>query len=357
MHRILSLLTLSFFAFLATATLSGAHPSDSITKIERSLQERANEGTFSGTVLVARRSEVLFVQGFSLADREKAVANTPSTPFNICSMGKTFTATAVMLLVDDGKIDVQSPIGDYLPDIPKELAESITVHHLLSHSAGLGNYMGQAGFESKAHSLRTIDGIYELVKSERPAFAPGARFHYSNSGYILLGKIIEEVSGQSYFDFVRRQIFKPTGMEHSEFYYVEERPEGVAIGYTRTHGSHFIREPHVVPNPASDGGVHSTVGDLLKFNRALHGGALVSEPSRDLMFRPNRNGYGYGLSIKPGDEHISGKFSIGHTGGLLDRSAVMRHFVEDDTTVIVLSNLPRVAFEIAREIEAILYSR
>jgi CubicO group peptidase (beta-lactamase class C family) len=349
--------TLTLLAPAVGAAACSAEPAsqqDRIAAIDARLEDFTAAGRFSGSVLIARGDDVLYRKGFGYADREAGVANSARTQFNICSMGKTITAAAMMLLVEEGLVDLHVPISTYLRDFPGEMAEQITVHNLLSHTAGLGNYMAQREFGRNMTDMTTIDQLYELVKQEELQFAPGTRFSYSNSGFIVAGKIIEVVSGQSYFDFVRERILEPLGMDRTEFYTVSARPEDVAFGYTREDGQ-LVREVNRAPNPASDGGVHSTVDDLFAFDRALHAATLTSVSSRDLMFTPNLNGYGYGLSIKPPEEHASGRTSIGHTGGLRDRSTVLRHFIDDDTVIIVLSNYPAVAYEVAREIEAVIY--
>jgi len=349
-------LTATVVTVLATACWAEpAVQSDPIATIDAQLRQYAVEGSFSGAVLIARNGEVLYSSGFAFANREEQTPNTDHTPFNICSMGKTFTAAAIMLLVDEGEVDLNAPIRTYLPDFPEQMADQITVHNLLSHTSGLGNYMAHRDFGGNMASLTTIDQMYRLVMQEELRFTPGTRFSYANSGYVVLGKIIESVSGQSYFDFVRARIFAPLGMDETEFYLFDDRPENVALGYTRDGSGEFELEADRAPNPASDGGVHSTVGDLFAFDRALHEASFLSTSSRDLMFTPNLNGYGYGLSIKPPEEHASGRTSIGHTGGLMDRSTVLRHFIDDDIVIIVLSNFPAIAYEVAREIEAVLY--
>jgi len=352
------LIAVALLSNAATASACSAQPvgqDDPIATIDARLHEHAEAGRFSGSVLIARGGEVLYRQGFGLSDREAGVANTEDTQFNICSMGKTFTAAAVMLLVEEGRVDLNAPISTYLPDFPVAMADQISVHNLLSHTSGLGNYMGHREFDRNMARLTAIDQMYELVKQEELKFPPGTRFSYANSGYVVLGKIIENASGQTYFDFVRARIFAPLRMGATDFYLFSDRPEDVAFGYTRDGSGRLQREAHRAPNPASDGGVHSTLADLFAFDRALHEATLLRASSRDLMFTPNLNGYGYGLSIKPPDEHASERTSIGHTGGLMDRSTVLRHFIDDDTVIIVLSNFPAVAYEIAREIEAEMY--
>ena len=205
--------------------------------------------------------------------------------------------------------------------------------------------------------LATIDNYYQLVKEEKLHFEPGSKFSYSNSGYIVLGKIIENVSGQSYYDYVREKIFRPLRMYNTEFYGNNQHIFNKAIGYKKNKSGEYQSHFYPVPNPASDGGVHSTTIDIFKFDQALHHNVILSEKYKSEMFSPNLNDYGYGFSIKPAEEHISGKISIGHTGGWMDLSAVYRHFIDDDITLIVLSNYASVAFEVARNIEAVIYGK
>lgn len=345
----------ALFATCLLAPTACAAQTDPIAAIDARLGRLEAGGEFMGTVLVARGADVIYERGFGSADREAELPNTVDTPYNICSMGKTITAAAAMLLVEDGLIELERRVADYLPDFDAQGRGPITVHNLLSHTSGLGNYMARREFDRDMDSFVAIDQVYELVKLESPEFEPGERFRYANSGYITLGRLIEEVTGGTYYDFVRARILVPLGMDDTNFWLTSERPGDAARGYVRTDAGEFVRERYEAPNPYSDGGVHSTVGDLFSFDQALHAGELVSPESRDRMFTPNLNGYGYGLSIKPPEEHSSNQTSIGHTGGLRDRSTVLRHFVDSDVTIIVLSNMPAMAFEVAREIEAMLF--
>jgi CubicO group peptidase (beta-lactamase class C family) len=215
--------------------------------------------------------------------------------------------------------------------------------------------MAQPGFEREAVRLTTVAAIYDRVRTEPPTFVPGARFEYSNSGFIVAGRIIEVVTGQPYTEVVRRRVVDPLGMAGTRFYLTHSRPPAAALGYVPDGRGGLLREPGAVPHPASDGGVHSTVGDLLRLDRALHGPGLLSEESRRLMQTPNLNGYGYGLSIKPPEEHVSRRMSVGHTGGLPDRSSVLRRFVDDGVTLIVLANLPSAAITAVTEIERLYF--
>lgn len=252
-------------------------------------------------------------------------------------------------------LDLHAPIARYLSDFPRPAADRITLHHLLSHTSGLGNHMARAGFERDAPSLTTVESLYRRVREETPQFEPGARFSYSNSGFIVAGRIIEQVTGQPYAKVVTKRVLAPLGMAGTRFYLVDARPPEAARGYVPDGHGGFSREPTVVPQPASDGGVHSTLSNLLAFDRALRGTGLLSEKARRLMQTPNLNGYGYGLSIKPPDEHVSRRTSVGHTGGLPDRSAVLRRFVGDEVTLIVLSNLPQAAITAVKEIERLYF--
>jgi CubicO group peptidase (beta-lactamase class C family) len=327
-----------------------------LAKIDSWLKQETQAGRFSGVVLIAKGGETVYERGFGFADREARILNTVDTPHNLCSMGKMLTAATAMLLVEKEQLDLHAPIARYLPDFPRPAADRITLHHLLSHTSGLGNHMARPGFDREAPSLTTIEWLYRHVREETLQFEPGARFSYSNSGFIVIGRIIERVTGRAYAEVVQRRVLKPLQMTHTQFYLTGERPASAARGYLPEGRGGFAREPGVVPQPASDGGMHSTVGDLLRFDRALHGPGLLSERSRRLMMTPNLNGYGYGLSIKPPDEHVSRRTSVGHTGGLADRSAVLRRFVDDEVTVIVLSNLSRAAIDAANEIERLYFT-
>ena len=329
----------------------------SINKIEELFEQYIKLDKFSGNVLIAKNSKILYHKSFGFSNRKTNTLNQPNTKFNICSMGKIFTAAAIMILVQEGKLELNVPIKNYLPDFPDNNYKAITVHHLLSHTSGLGNYMNRDNFYDVIPQLKTISDYYQLVKNEILQFELGTKFSYSNSGYIVLGKIIENVSGQNYYDFIREKIFYPLKMKDTEFYLINQQIPCKAIGYTQTKSGEYKSALYPLPNPASDGGVYSTVLDIYKFDQALYNNLIVSEKYKDQMFSPNLNDYGYGLSIKPAEEHISGKISIGHTGGWMNLSVVYRHFIEDDIVIIVLSNYARVAFEVARNIEAVIYSR
>jgi len=340
----------------ASPVSSPAVSSEALARVREYLDRETRDGRFSGAVLIAQGATRVFEAAYGPANREEHVPNTVATPFNICSMGKMFTAAIAVLLADEGRLDLHAPIARYLPDFPRPAADRITLHHLLSHTSGLGNHMARPDFESDARGLTTIESLYRRVREETPQFEPGARFSYSNSGFIVAGKIIERVTGQPYAEVVTQRLLAPLGMTATRFYLVDARPPEAARGYVPDGRGGFRREPTVVPQPASDGGVHSTLGDLLAFDRALHGPGLLSEKVRRLMQTPNLNGYGYGLSIKPPDEHVSRRTSVGHTGGLPDRSAVLRRFVGDEVTLIVLSNLPQAAITAVKEIERICFA-
>ena len=329
----------------------------SINNIEELFDKYIKLEKFSGTVLIAKNSKILFLKSFGFSNRETNTLNKPDTKFNICSMGKIFTATAIMKLVQEGRLELNVPIKNYLPDFPENNSKIITVHHLLSHTSGLGNYMNRNNYYDIIPQLKTISDHYQLVKNEILQFEPGVKFSYSNSGYIVLGKIIENVSDQSYYDYIREKIFKPLKMEDSEFYLIDQKVPDKAVGYTKTKSGEYKSSLYPIPNPASDGGVYSTALDIFKFDQALHNNLVLSEKYKDKMFSPNLNDYGYGFSIKPAREHISEKISIGHTGGWMNLSAVYRHFIEDNIIIIVLSNYAGVAFEVARNIEAVIYGK
>jgi CubicO group peptidase (beta-lactamase class C family) len=244
-----------------------------INALRTKLQSDASADRFSGTVLVAKNGKILFSEAYGLADREKKTANMLETRFRIGSMNKMFTAVSVLQLAQAGKIRLTDTLGNEVPDYPnKDVASKVTIHHLLTHTGGTGDIFGPE-FNSHRLELRTLNDYVALYGKRAPLFEPGSRYAYSNYGMVLLGVIIEKVSGQSYYDYVEEHIYKVAGMTHSG-----SEPENHAVadrlvGYMRQQGTGAW-----VPNTdtlsyrgTSAGGGYSTVGDLMKFATALTG--------------------------------------------------------------------------------------
>ena len=216
---------------------------EAIAGVEALLRKRAAADRFSGAALVAKDGEVVFADAYGQADRERGIANTLETRFRIGSMSKMFTAVATLQLVEEGKLALDDPVGKHLRDYPnKEVASKVTVRHLLTHTGGTGDIFGP----EFAHrpSLREHSDYVRLYGSRAPSFEPGTRFGYSNYGFVLLGAIIEAATGESYYDYVREHVFRPTGMTSTDSLPESEDVPNRSIGYMRPYPGSRLWQPN-----------------------------------------------------------------------------------------------------------------
>ncbi|MES1242223.1 MAG: serine hydrolase domain-containing protein [Acidobacteriota bacterium] len=290
---------------------------------------------FSGTLLVARHGKVLFQKAWGRANRETGAPVTLDTQFRIGSMNKMFTSVATLQLVEAGKLALDEPIGKYLTDYPnKETASKVTIRHLLTHTGGTGDIFGPEFMENRL-TLRQHGDYVKLFGSRAPAYEPGTRFEYSNYGFILLGAILERVSGMSYFDSVRSRVFQPAGMASTDSLPESESVPNRAAGYTRGETG-WVSNAETLPwSGTSAGGGYSTVGDLLRFAQALESGKLISKATFAEAVTARSEWYGYGFMIQ--DE---GRLrSYGHNGGAPGINGDLRIFPETGYVLVGLSNL------------------
>jgi CubicO group peptidase (beta-lactamase class C family) len=299
--------------------------------------ERARAGEFAGAVLVARHGKVLLNDAWGRADRKAEIANTPATRFRIGSMNKMFTAVATLQLVEAHKLALDDPIGKHLPDYPnKQVAAKVTVRHLLTHTGGTGDIFGPE-FDQHRLQLREHRDYLKLYGSRGLTQEPGSRFEYSNYGFVLLGALIEHVSGMSYDDYVDDHVFHRAGMASTgalpESVVVPDR----AVGYQRSSpGSDWVPNTDTVPwRGTAAGGGYSTVGDLLRFAQALGSGRLISTATLAEATRPHQQQYGYGFGVQ-GQGRLG---SYGHSGGAPGMNGELRVFPELGYVVVSLSNL------------------
>jgi CubicO group peptidase (beta-lactamase class C family) len=208
---------------------------DCLAQIQQLCDRGARVGLFSGTVLIARGSEVLFEYACGDANKRYDAPNNLDTKFNLGSANKMFTAVAVAQLVERGRLSFTDTIDQYIDDtwLPASVTRRITVHHLLSHTSGLGNYFNETFFTGSRARFRAIDDFKALVREDRPAFAPGERFEYSNTGMLLAGVIIERVTGMSYYDYIREAIYARSGMLDTDCYDIDAPVPNLAMGYIR----------------------------------------------------------------------------------------------------------------------------
>jgi D-alanyl-D-alanine carboxypeptidase len=300
-------------------------------------QQRAHADEFAGAVLVARHGKVLLKDAWGRADRRSGIANTPATRFRIGSMNKMFTAVATLQLVEAHKLALDDPIGKHLPGYPnKQVAAKVTVRHLLTHTGGTGDIFGPE-FDQHRLKLREHRDYLKLYGRRGLTQAPGARFEYSNYGFVLLGALIEQVSGMSYYDYVDQHVFRPAGMTSTG-----SLPESVdvpnrAVGYMRPSPG-GVWEPNADTLPwrgTAAGGGYSTVGDLLRFAQALDSGRLISKATLAEATRPHQQQYGYGFDMQ-GQGRLR---SYGHGGGAPGMNGELRVFPKLGYVVVSLSNL------------------
>ncbi|MFB3133448.1 MAG: serine hydrolase domain-containing protein [Rhodothermales bacterium] len=311
---------------------------------------------FSGTALLAKGDDVLLALACGEASKRFHAPNDIDTKFNLGSMNKMFTTTAIAQLVEKGVLTYDEPISKYVDEswLPKETTDKVTIHHLLSHTSGLGSYFNDTYWNGSREQYRTVEDFKPLVKDEQLEFEPGARFRYSNTGMLLLGVVIESATGQSYFDYIRENIYAPTGMTHSDSYEMDYPVENLAIGYIPDRDSEYGWQnnvfKHVIKGGPAGGGF-STVGDLHRFARALQTGALVSDASLATMWTDQSGaGYGYGFQIQQGPAGTV----VGHGGGFPGLNGNLDIFVDQGYIVAVLANYDRAASPVADRIHQLI---
>jgi CubicO group peptidase (beta-lactamase class C family) len=328
-------------AGLVSCTLpaSGRRIDGSIPRVDAYLENLASEGRFSGSALVARDGEILLSRGYGWADMENQVPNTPQTRFHLHWLTMPFTALAILMLEARGQLDVQDPICDYVADCP-EYWQGLTIHHLLTHTSGLSDWSQPWRDESDrpANSAQLIDHF----RGKPPYFGPGEDLRYSANGYIVLGHIIEQVSGQSYQAFLQQEVFEPLGMANSGY----GHHDSMAVGYRPVGDGEQIGERAPVPDLLfrySAGGLYSSVEDLFRWEQALHQEELIPREYEGRMFTgyartPSVDiegaDYGYGWFVG----RVLDRPVLAHSGVLPGFTATLMRFPREKVTIIVLRN-------------------
>ncbi|HZH29445.1 MAG TPA: serine hydrolase domain-containing protein [Pyrinomonadaceae bacterium] len=331
---------------------------ESARELEAYVRKLAEADVFSGAVLLAKDGKILFEKAYGEASKDFQVANRVDTKFNLGSMNKMFTAVAIAQLVERGKLSFEDPLAKFLPEFPnKEAAQKIRIKHLLTHTSGLGSYFNRKFMESSRARFRTVNEMMTLAEGETPAFEPGTKWAYSNTGMLVLGAVIEKVTGQSYFDYVRENIYKPAGMTNTDAYELDLVTPNLAVGYQKEFnedGTTRFRNnvfQHVIRGGPAGGG-YSTVGDLLKFDTALRANKLVgAEYVKQLLSpKPELNspeyGYGFGVNTK--------KRIVGHSGGFSGISSNLDMFLDSGYTAIVMSNYSGASQPVIRKMQELI---
>ena len=310
------------------------------------MDDLVSRDKFSGTVLVAKDGIPVFKNAYGLASKRFNVPNRIDTKLNLGSMNKMFTGVAICQLAEEGKLSFDDKIIKHLPDYPnRDVAETVTIHQLLTHTSGLGSYWNDK-YEATWTSIRTLDQLLETFGDDPLEFTPGARFGYSNSGPVVLGLIIERITGQTYYDYVREHVYEPAGMTNTDCYAMDTPVPNLAIGYTSMDpNGKRVDGPrrnnlfsHSVKGGPSGGGF-STVEDLLKFSIALQDHTLLGpEMTETLLTGKVSMGPGMAYAYLFGDKIANGHRYVGHNGGAPGISADFRFYPKLGYTLAVLAN-------------------
>ena len=328
-----------------------------VRELDAFVKKLAEADVFSGAVLLAKDGKTLYTSAHGMANKDFNAPNRVDTKFNLGSMNKMFTSVAIAQLVERGKLSYDDPLSKFLPDFPTpDEAKKIQIKHLLTHTSGLGSYFNEEFFNSSRARYRTVSDMMALAKSEKLQFEPGTRWAYSNTGMLVLGAVVEKVTGQDYFEYIRENIYRPAGMVNSDAYELDRVNPNLAVGYDKQFGESgvWFRNnifDHVLRGGPAGGG-YSTVEDLLRFDVALRSGKLVNAESRKVLLAPKPDlsspDYGYGFSISAGGA------VVGHSGGFTGINSNLDMFVNSGYTAVVMSNYSRGADPVMNKIRELL---
>lgn len=353
--KLLAFAAAALLAFPVTAaTTQDANATPSGKTIGALVKRYAELDLFSGTVLVADHGKIIHASAYGEANKDHRIPNGLGTSYNIGSIGKTFTGVAIMQLAEAGKLRLDDKLSRFLPEFPFPEKDTITIQQLLNHSSGLGDYMEHEDYPRKMAGIQSIADILPLIYTQKPQFAAGERFGYSNSGMVILGAIIEKLSGLSYPDYLQRHIFAPSGMTESRLAQEDDVLPNRSIGYVLTPNRGRTSNVRSIMPASADGGLHTTAPDLLRFDQALYGSRLLNHNSQERMFAAVGPApfYGSGWFTKS----IGGHRAVGHGGGAPGINAEFRRYPDDRYTLIVLSNYDMGATPLAEEIEKLLFN-
>ena len=329
-----------FIVALITAT--NALAQQNVQKIDALLKQYYDYGQFNGSVLVAEKGKVIYKKGFGMANMEWAIPNQPDTKFRIGSVTKQFTGTLILQLVEEGKIKLDGKLSDYLPDYRKETGDKVTIHQLLNHTSGIPSYTSRPDFFAEVS--RNPYGVTDFVKKHASGdleFKPGSKFSYNNSGYFLLGAIIEKVTGKSYETVLKERILDPLGMTNTGYDHHAVILQKRASGYEKTPAGYANAAYLDMSLPYAAGSIYSTVEDLYKWEQSLYEDKIISAESKKLMFTPGLSNYGYGFIIAdvPIGKTDQKTKVIQHGGGINGFNSLLTRLVDKQQTVILLDNV------------------
>lgn len=315
-------------------------------QLDELLNQYLDYGKFNGSVLVADQGKVMYKKGFGMANMEWDIPNKPNTKHRLGSVTKQFTAMLILQLVAEGKIDLQTPITTYLPDYPKENGDKITTHHLLTHSSGIPNYTAFPDFfAAESRNPYTPDQFVKKFEDKELEFTPGEKFNYSNSGYFLLGVLIEKLSGKTYEEMLHEKIFTPLGMHDTGYDNHKDILKNRATGYEK-NGTSFINSAYLdMSIPYAAGSLYSTVEDLYLWDQALYTTTLLPQKYMDLFFTPyiaafgnSQYAYGWGVGKEVIGNTTDSITVISHGGGINGFNTNISRSPSNKSLVVLLNN-------------------
>jgi CubicO group peptidase (beta-lactamase class C family) len=307
---------------------------DNVSRMEQVVRSYVDAKQFMGSVLVDRDGKALLSKGYGSANLEWDISNSPSTKFRLGSITKQFTAACILLLEERGKLKVEDPVKKYMPDAPAAW-DKMTIFNLLTHTSGIPSFTGFPDYHSTEAIATTPELLVARFRDKPLEFQPGEKWNYSNSGYVLLGYLIEKISQQSYRQFVQENIFNPLGMKDSGYDSNSEIILHRASGYTPGPKGMTNAGYIDMTIPLSAGALYSTTEDLVRWEQGLMGGKLLSPTSLKKMTTPFKNDYAFGLGVHTANGHRL----IDHGGGIEGFNTFLAYYPEDKLTVVVLANL------------------
>jgi len=348
-------LAILFFILFSTQIFS----QDKAQKINDLINKYYDYGQFNGSVLVSGNGNVILSKGYGYAEMEWKIPNTPDTKFRLASVSKQFTAMLIMQLVEKGQLSLEGKVSDYLPYYRKDIGEKVTIQQLLTHTSGIFNYTDDSKkMKAKEKDQMKVKELVEELCSRELDFEPGTKYNYSNSGYVILGAIIEEVTGKKYEDVLQENIFMPLNMANSGYDHNSDIIENRASGYEKTMEG-FSHSRYIdMSITFSAGALYSTVNDMYKWDQALYTDKLVSKETMNQIFTPHLDGYGFGWHIKNAEIGNIKKNLITHSGGIFGFNTIIMRFPEDNNCIVILNNFSNGNIRnLGNSIAAILYDQ
>ena len=333
---------LAAILFLSTGMLLAQEKSQQIKDL---LNKYHEYGQFNGSALVSDDGELVFSDGFGMANMEYDIPNKPETKHRLGSITKQFTAALILQLVEEGKLELDKPISTYLPNYKGPAANVVTLHHLLTHSSGIPSYTSFPGFfEEQSRDPSSPAEFVKVFADSTLQFTPGEKFAYNNSGYFLLGHIIEEVTGKSYEQVLQEKILEPLDMDDTGYDHHATILKNRAAGYEK-NGNEYVNAPYLdMSLPYAAGSMYSTVEDLYKWDRALYEDEILSAESKELMFSPlmpdgdGKYGYGWSIGDLPVGTLGDSVSIVAHGGGINGFNTLIVRVPKEEDLIVLLNN-------------------